>query len=232
MLTWWLTPLSGAELHTIAPWAFWHARLMVLGWGLLLPVGVLVARFAKVLPAQGWPARLDNPLWWHGHRGLQWAGVLCMTLAAWLAWGHGAGASAAARLHSVAGWCLVVLGWLQVASSWLRGSKGGPTDVQLRGDHYDMTPRRRAFERWHKALGWCAVLAAVLVMLLGLWLADAPRWMPLILWVWWVVLAVAFVRLQKAGCCIDTYQAIWGPDPAHPGNRVPPTGWGVRRPLV
>jgi hypothetical protein len=43
-------------------------------------------------------------------------------------------------------------------------------------------------------------------------------------------LGAAFARWQRAGRCIDTYQAIWGPDPAHPGNRRPPVGWGVRRP--
>ena len=37
-------------------------------------------------------------------------------------------------------------------------------------------------------------------------------------------------RLQRQGRCIDTYQAIWGPDPRHPGNRLKPVGWGVRRP--
>jgi hypothetical protein len=54
--------------------------------------------------------------------------------------------------------------------------------------------------------------------------------MPLVLALWWALLGAAFARWQRAGRCIDTYQAIWGPDPAHPGNRRPPVGWGVRRP--
>ena len=60
---------------------------------------------------------------------------------------------------------------------------------------------------------------------------DRPRWMLLTLTLWWLLLAAAFYALQKNGRCIDTYQAIWGPDPAHPGNRRPLPGWGVRRPL-
>ena len=61
MLEWLLAPLSGAATHSLAPWAYWHARLMVLGWAVLLPVGVLVARFYKVTPQQDWPRELDNP---------------------------------------------------------------------------------------------------------------------------------------------------------------------------
>jgi len=30
----------------------------------------------------------------------------------------------------------------------------------MRGDHYDMTPRRVRFERLHQALGYCALLWA------------------------------------------------------------------------
>ena len=167
MTDWLATPWSGATTHQIAPWAYWHARCMVLAWGLLLPLGALLARFFKVVPRQDWPRQRDNPMWWHGHRGLQWAGVLAMSLGAALAWGQAGGATPAARLHAWVGWGLVALGWLQILGGWLRGSKGGPTDIQLRGDHYDMTPRRLAFERWHKGLGWVALLVSVGVVLLG-----------------------------------------------------------------
>jgi hypothetical protein len=75
------------------------------------------------------------------------------------------------------------------------------------------------------------VLAAVAVVVAGLVLADAPRWMALLLGAWWLALVLAFAALQRAGRCVDTYQAIWGPDPKHPGNRLRPIGWGVRRPV-
>lgn len=229
-IDWLAAPLSGASTHTLAPWAAWHARCMVLAWGVLLPLGALLARFFKVTPRQDWPHTLDHRGWWHAHRALQWGGVLLMSLGAWLAWGHGHGASTAARLHAWGGWALCALGWLQIAGGLLRGTKGGPGEPQLRGDHYDMTPRRRAFERAHKSLGWLAVALAVAVIALGLDIADAPRWMALALAAWWLAFGALFAVLQSRGRCIDTYQAIWGPDPAHPGNLVPPTGWGVRRP--
>ena len=230
MLDWLLRPLSGASYHSIAPWAVWHARCMVAAWALLLPLGVMAARFYKVTPRQPWPQALDNKAWWHAHRGLQWAGIALMSLGAALAWQQGAGATLLARLHGWAGWALVAAGWLQIASGFARGSKGGPGEQTPRGDHYHMTPRRLAFERFHKALGWAALLAAVALITLGLGLVDAPRWMALLLGGWWLVLAAAFTQLQRRGRCIDTYQAIWGPGLHHPGNRIAPIGWGVRRP--
>ena len=117
--------------------------------------------------------------------------------------------------------------------AWARGSKGGPTspapDGSPRGDHYDMTARRVAFERIHKSVGYTAMLAATLAIPTGLWAANAPVWMWALLACWWALLAAAFAGLQRRGLALDTYQAIWGPDPRHPGNRRAPIGWGVRR---
>ena len=154
-----------------------------------------------------------------------------MCLGLYVVFGHAAGQSALATLHGWAGWFVLALGTWQVASGLARGSKGGPTANQLRGDHYDMTPWRVQFERLHKFLGWLALLSSVGVIAAGLALVNAPRWMVLLLAAWWIALALAFTWLQRAGRCIDTYQAIWGPDPTHPGNQRKPIGWGVRRPL-
>jgi hypothetical protein len=231
VLDWLLTPMSGATVHQLPAWAAWHARVMVLAWGFLLPLGALAARYFKVTPHQDWPRVLDNKAWWHAHRGLQWAGVAAMGVGAWLAWGRGAGTGWLAAAHAWGGWSLLALCGLQLAGGLARGSKGGPTDVRMRGDHYDMTPWRLRFERLHKALGWLAVAAAVAVIVLGLAAADAPRWMLAALSAWWVGLVLAATVWQRRGRCVDTYQAIWGPDPAHPGNRARPLGWGVRRPL-
>jgi hypothetical protein len=229
MLDWLTTPLSGASTHDIAPWAYWHGRCMVLAWGVLIPVGALVARYFKVTKRQRWPVELDNKGWWHAHRALQWLGVLLMSLGVSLSWGEGSGETDAARLHAWGGWALVCLGWLQVMAGLGRGSKGGPTEGELRGDHYDMTNHRVWFERMHKSLGWLSVVAAVGVIALGLHIADAPRWMALVLPLWWLGLAACAWIWQRQGRCIDTYQAIWGPSTHHPGNRIKPVGWGVRR---
>jgi len=231
MLNWLWAPLSGLPQHHIESWAYWHARCMVLAWGVLLPTGALVARYFKVMPHQRWPEELDNRAWWYAHLGLQWSGVLAMTVGLLFAWGQGGRASSAALWHAATGWMVLALGWLQPMAGLVRGSKGGPPGTDRRGDHYDMTVYRRWFERLHKCMGWAAVLAAVGVIALGLWMADAPRWMPLALAAWWLMLAFMAARWQMQGRCIDTYQAIWGPDPVHPGNRRRPIGWGVRRPL-
>ena len=151
VIDWWLAPLSGAATHAIAPWAAWHARLMVLAWGVLVPLGVLAARFYKVTPNQRWPQHLDNPAWWHTHRAAQYSGVVLMSVGVAIAWSQGQsqaqGLTTAARVQAWLGWGVVAAGGLQVLGGWSRGSKGGPTDVQLRGDHFDMTPRRAAPHR-------------------------------------------------------------------------------------
>jgi hypothetical protein len=229
-LAWLGSPLSGAGEHHIADSVAWHARLMVLAWGVLLPAGALAARFFKVVWWQDWPRSLDHKAWWHAHRALQYSGIALMTLGvAFAVWGSAAGTSAPARWHTALGWGVAAAAWLQVFGGVARGSKGGPTDTALRGDHYDMTRWRVTFERLHKALGWAALAVSVVVIALGLKAADAPRWMALVLGLWWLLLAALFALLQRQGRCIDTYQAIWGPDDQHPGNRRAPIGWGIRR---
>jgi cytochrome c biogenesis protein CcdA len=231
VVQWLMAPLSGASTHTIDGWVVWHARLMVVAWAVLLPLGVIAARFFKITQRQNWPQQLDNRAWWHAHRSLQYSGIALMLIGAAIAWGKSVQATTVGALHAYAGWLVVTLAALQVLSGWLRGSKGGPTEPKIRGDHYDMTTRRRWFERVHKIGGWAAVVIAIVTVGLGLVSADAPRWMAVLLALWWLSLFVIGVRLQRAGRCVDTYQAIWGPELAHPGNQKKLTGWGVRRPL-
>ena len=227
MIGWLLTPISGATEHAIAPWAAWHGRLMVWSWSFLLPVGMLAARYFKVTPGQDWPRVLDNKVWWRTHLWVQSAGVAAMTLGVLIALENASGAGGAAMIHRLCGWTAATIAWLQVAAALLRGDKGGPTEPALSGDHYDMTPRRVAFERVHKSLGWIAVPFAIAATGLGLVLVDAPRWMPAALALWWIALIGLGVALQRSGRCVDTYQAIWGPDPTLPGNRRKPIGWGI-----
>ena len=156
-------------------------------------------------------------------------GVGLVSAGAWLVWGQGQGLSTPAQLHRWGGWALVLLGWRQLVSGLRRGSKGGPTDARLRGDHYDMTPRRILFEAVHKGAGYLVLLLALASTATGLRQADAPRWMVLLIGLWWSVLAVAFIIWQRRGRCLDTYQAIWGPGHEHPGHAVGPVGPGIRR---
>ncbi len=209
---------------------------MVVAWGVLLPLGILIARFFKVTSRQRWPAELDNKFWWYSHLTLQYSGVVIMSIAAGIATWHAGFSWSAMPLHAILGWILVALGWLQLIGGVLRGSKGGaqPSNdgsklMIVRGDHYDMTARRVAFEYVHKTLGYVALALVPLVVALGLCAVNAPRWMYWLIGGGWALGILLFAWLQARGRCIDTYQAIWGPSTEHPGNRRRPIGLGVRR---
>ena len=127
-----------------------------------------------------------------------------MSVGVAIAWSQGQsqaqGLTTAARVHAWLGWGVVAAGGLQVLRGWSRGSKGGPTDVQLRGDHFDMTPRRIAFERGHKTLGYAVLAAAAAAIGLGLFVSDAPRWMPAVL---------PLIKLRLAAASIFTFRIAW-----------------------
>ena len=127
-------------------------------------------------------------------------------------------------------WLVLVLALAQVGFGLFRGTKGGPGEVDIHGDHYDMTPWRVMFEWVHKLTGYALLVIAMLTGALGRWHASAPVWMWLGLSVWWLARAIAGIRLQGRGYAIDTYQAIWGTGSEHAGNRRKPIGWGIRRP--
>ncbi|MEM7489524.1 MAG: cytochrome b561 domain-containing protein [Pseudomonadota bacterium] len=218
-----LGPIDPTRAHDVDLAHAWHGRFMVVAWGVLVPVGVLAARFFKVLPRQRFPEVVDNRAWWRTHLGAQIAALLMMVVGMWLV------LAAPARLESVTwfawlhrglGWAVLWLGIMQAASGAFRGTKGGPTDPRgsVRGDHYDMTPRRLAFEAMHKASGYAALVLSMGAVLTGLWQANGPVWIWILLTLWWAFVAVLFVLFQRRGMVIDTYVAIWGPDPSHPGN--------------
>jgi hypothetical protein len=234
-------PLSGATIHAISEAVAWHGRLMVLAWGVCAPVGILMARYWKIAPSQAFPQQLDSKVWWHSHRFFQSLCALLTLVAIVLMYQKTSQTapqvlaqqqSASQWWHHFLGYCIGVSVVAQITHALFRGSKGGPTDSALRGDHYDMTAHRKRFERIHKSLGWFSLFTAWATIALGLFLADAPRWMPISLGVWWSVLALLAARWQRAGQCIDTYQAIWGLDAMHPGNgpnAAPPIGIGVSK---
>ncbi len=234
VVAWLAAPFDPARGHDIAMTTAWHGRFMVLAWAILFPTGILAARFFKVTPGQDWPRQVENPTWWRIHLSTQYAGAAAALLALLLIFGTRLGAGDAAVWHRVVGWGVMGLLAAQVAGSWFRGTKGGPTapaaDGSTTGDHYDMTPRRYLFEYVHKSTGYVAILMACGAIVTGLYVANAPRWMWLTIAAWWLVLAAAAVWLQTRGFAIDTYQAIWGPDPRHPGNstRRPPN-FAVKR---
>lgn len=233
MWEWFALSVDSTRPHEIGTLVSWHARFMVLSWGVLLPIGVVLARFFKVWPGQDWPRKLDNLRWWHSHLVLQWSGAILAAVGLGLVVWAVDETTGSANLHRWFGWTTMGLLALQVLGGLMRGSKGGPTqpapDGSWRGDHYDMSRRRIIFEYVHKFSGYAALFFAAVAILLGLWEVNAARGLWLIIGLWWIVILVLAAILQRRGRTIDTYQAIWGPDPAHPGNRMKPIGFGIRR---
>ena len=232
MWDWLLAPIDPSRGHEVGALVSWHARTMTLGWGVIAPTAVIAARFFKILPGQDWPNELDSKIWWRTHLfgqmfayGLSLIGLLLILF-------HGAGPEA--LVHKVLGFTVLLLGTLQVALGFFRGTKGGPTapapDGSLRGDHFDMTPWRLMFERVHKSIGYLALALAAFAIISGLWTANAPRWMWLMILGYWGLLVAVSVRMQRMGRAYDTYQAIWGAHPDLPGNKMKKMGWGTVRP--
>lgn len=232
MIEWLLSPIDPERVHAVDFYIAWHARFMVLAWGVLFPLGVIIARFFKITVKQNWPEQLDNQFWWNWHLRLQYTAAVLMLLAlALILIPDSSGFFN--NNHTILGWLMIGLTVLQFVAGWLRGSKGGPTqpasDGSLAGDHYDMTLHRKVFEYFHKSMGYLLLGLAAGTMVSGLWYANAPVWMWLVLPGWWILLIAVFVYLQTKGYAVDTYQAIWGPDNVHPGNSLKPIGFGVRR---
>lgn len=225
-------PIDLSRTHDVGFEVSWHARFMVLGWSFLVPIGIFAARFCKVLPGQDWPRRLDSQVWWITHLLAQYTAGLLMVMALYLIWNI-RGTHSGSFMHQFMGWTTISLCGIQYLAGWLRGSKGGPTEIArtgtVRGDHYDMTGRRIVFERLHKTVGYICLLASFAAVLSGLWMVNAPNWMWLGLICWWSLIIFAFVKFQKIVGAIDTYQAIWGTDPELPGNKMPPIGFAIKR---
>ena len=240
---WALAPVSGKSTHEIATAFAWHGRLMVLAWGVIFPPLLLVTRFYKVTPGQDWPRALDNPFWFINHRRFGYfLGIVSaagLTAVLWHRWSAPLHTSLSGTAHVLIGWSFLGMCAIQLLSGALRGTHGGPVNPFTRqpkpreqwpGDHYCMTGRRVRFEYVHKWLGWVMTALSIPAVLSGLWRADAPRWMWVLIGLWWLCGLAVFVTLQARGRCIDTYQAIWGVDPQLPGNRRPqPIGFGIRR---
>lgn len=231
MWEWLLTPIDPLRDHAVSSAIAWHARLMVFAWGVAAPLAVLVARYFKILPNQNWPVEKDSQFWWRSH----WKGQTCVVILSVIAFVFILPLAATPRsLHGWLGYTVLIGAAVQTLLGIFRGRKGGPTDPNpdgsTHGDHYDMTRRRRVFEALHKSIGYLTLILAAGTIVAGMWASNAPNWMWLVITAWWIAIITAFVLLQKRGLAVDTYQAIWGDDPRHPGNQMPEPGWGLHRP--
>jgi hypothetical protein len=210
-------------------WSY-HAILMVAIWFLLVPLCIITIRFGKPKPRPHGireEIKLANPAWWWFsiHKvGLYLAiGLSLVGLAVALTVSHGFSGS----LHSLFGLMAIALGCLQVISAWLRGKHGGryyhnadPDDPSTwHGDHFDMTPRRRRFEAYHKIAGYFAGAFAVGAVASGLMQFPMPILTGFIL-ISVVGVLMFCVVLEYKGLRYDGYRAAFGNDPDHPYNKA------------
>ncbi len=211
------------EIH----WNY-HAILMVAIWVILVPLCVIAIRFGKPKPIPNGiteQVKLTNLVWWwfslHKY-GLYLAiGLSLVGLAIALVASSGFSGS----VHSMFGLATIMLGCLQVIAGWLRGKHGGryyytadPDDPSTwRGDHFDMTRRRRMFAAYHKTAGYFAGFFAVGAVASGLMQFSMPVLTGVIMITVLVILGLCIV-LEYKGLRYDGYRAAHGNNPDHPYN--------------
>lgn len=213
------------EIH----WDY-HALLMTGVWFVLVPIAVLVLRFFKAKPTtngiEKGTRNLDPKLiCWTVHFYVLYPAIgislIGMTVAVVVSSGFSGSA------HAMFGIATMFFGCMQVVSGWLRGTHGGergadskPGDPSTwRGDHYDMTPRRRWFEAYHKTAGYFTIALALGAVSSGLML----YWMPALataLAVIFIGVLVLSVFLEGKGYRQDTYRSVYGKHPDHPYNKA------------
>lgn len=207
-----MEPININQTHYVSQQTAWHGRIMLATWGVLSPIAIIITRFFKITPNQDWPKKLDSQVWWKTHWMSHTIAIVLTVIGLYLVAGNVT--LDEISVHQAVGYMLVALAIAQVASGLLRGTKGGPTSPDkhgsIRGDHYDMTRRRKIFEAYHKTAGYAVVSLTAVAVPTGLIAANAPKWMLITIAAWWAGLATMFIMLQKKGMAVDTYQAIWG----------------------
>ena len=207
-----------------------HALLMTLAWFVVVPVAILAIRYFKPLPTtygiERGTGRFDRRLlWWTIHWTFLYAAIGLTLAGTVIAVVVSQGFSGS--VHAVFGLAATAMGCLQIVSAWLRGSHGGKHGAASdpdrpetwHGDHFDMTPRRRCFEAYHKAAGHLALalaLAAAATGLLQHWVGAAALIVAAAV-VLGLVLLVLFEVLEMRQ---DTYRSVYGNHPGHPYNKT------------
>jgi hypothetical protein len=130
-----------------------HASLMMVGWGLMLPSGVIIAKFLKHRP---------DGLWFRIHQPLQITGLI-FTLTGWIialvnfnVFGDKGYTN---YYHGVMGCTVMAAGLFQPINAFLRPHP--PSEGQ------EKSAFRLLWEITHKTLGWGTILLAVATISLG-----------------------------------------------------------------
>lgn len=208
----------------------YHAILMFVIWMILVPLSIISIRYCKPRPTPHGirqKVKLANVAWWwfYVHKYILYFAIGLLLVGAVAAVVVSRGFSGS--VHSLFGIMAVVLACLQIASSWLRGTHGGryyytadPNDpTTWRGDHFNMTPRRRMFEAFHKNVGYFACFFAVGAVASGLMQFPMPA-LTIVMLATALVIIVLCLVLEHQGRKYDTYRSVFGNDPDHPYNKA------------
>eukprot|EP00903_Cladosiphon_okamuranus_P015936 g14720.t1 len=173
-----------------------HGWLMVLGWTLCFPAGILFARFSSSFKDVGFPA----------HRILQSLGSVLVVAGFIVAimFTEDKGLDHFASAHGKAGLILTIFVMLQVVAAIFRPSKPPPgAVVRDENGHTKPQPPTKVRVAWsilHKGLGYIAFLWAILQCFGGLRAADAENVWALLYFLLAIAMVTAFVVLQTLAC--------------------------------
>lgn len=208
----------------------YHAIFMVGIWFVIVPLCIVTIRYGKPKPTFYGireEISLTNIAWWwfSVHKfGFYFAiGLSLAGAAVALTVSRGFSGS----VHSIFAMMTIILACLQILSAWLRGTHGGryyfkadpDNPATWHGDHYDMTPRRRLFESYHKTAGYFTGFSAVGTVSSGLMQYRMPALAGFVVTMALVTLVLCVV-LEHQGLRYDGYRAAFGNDPEHPYNKL------------
>ena len=206
----------------------YHAILMVAIWMFLVPLCLISLRYFKPRPTKvGIQRKISTSHaewnWFSSHKfGLYLAMLLSlggMVVALVVS------QKFSGSVHAIFGLLTIFLGCLQIVSSLLRGTHGGKyyytadasDPKSWDGDHYNMSPRRRWFESYHRPAGYFTLFCAIGAIASGL----MQFWMPVlfaIILLGFAAMFIVVIVFEYNGKHYDTYRAVFGNDPENPHN--------------
>jgi len=145
--------LTGAvEIQSLPVGLIFHAIFMALGWGVLLPGGMLIARFGKT--------RFPEGQWFAIHKKMQIAGLFLAFIGIILAFSYGSGTKYA---HMSIGIIVMILGFSQPLNAFFRPHP--PKDE----------PKSQARIYWeylHKGSGYMSIFLGLVNICVGIYVVT------------------------------------------------------------